>query len=123
MSEEQLYQLARQSIDRKNRRWLLWGIHLIAFLLYVGAFTAFGGIPRNLGEFMLQAWFALLVLHSTALVLMQDQEAGIDGEVAKLRQALHEKPKRHEFSDYGDYDDYGALSESVETANPRSSHN
>jgi len=111
MSEEQLYTIARQSIDRKNRRWLLWGLNLIAFLLYVGAFTAYPGIPRNMGGFIEQAWFALMVAHSTALVLMHDSEAGIDGEIARLCKGTHEKPKRRE------------LSETIEAANPRMSRN
>ena len=94
MSEERLYERARQRIDRNNRRWMVWSVNFIAFLLYVGALATFSGIPHNVGEFMLQAWFAVLVLHTTAIVLMQDEEAGIDGEVAKLRRTVFEKPKR-----------------------------
>jgi len=113
MSEEQLYQLARQRIDRKNRRWLLWSVNFFAFLLYVGAFTAFSGIPHNVGEFMEHAWFAGLVLHTVLIVLTQDQEDNVGSEVAKLRKATGEKPKRREFSDYGD------LSAPIEPAHQR----
>ncbi|MEO8396209.1 MAG: hypothetical protein ABI700_24660 [Chloroflexota bacterium] len=92
MSEDRLYEIARAQIDRKNRRWLLWAVNLVAFLMYVGAFTAFSGIPRNVGGFAEQAWFAALVLHSVSLVLAQDQEDGIAGEVAQLRKAINLTP-------------------------------
>ncbi|MBI1256325.1 MAG: hypothetical protein GC204_02535 [Chloroflexi bacterium] len=88
MSEERLYERARQRIDRNHRRWLVWGVNFIGFLLYVGALAAYSGIPRNVGETVLQAWFGALVLHTTAIVLMQDEEAGIDGEIAKVRRRV-----------------------------------
>ena len=115
MSEERLYEMARQRIDRKNRRWIFWGVDFLMFLIFVGAFTAFSGIPRNVGEFILRAWFGVLVLHTTALVMTQDQEENIESEVAKLRNAVDstQKPKRREFSEYG------ASSESVEVAKSR----
>ncbi len=92
MSEDRLYELAHQRIDQKNRRWMLWAIHFVAFLMYVGAFTAFSGIPRNVGGFMEQAWFAALVLHSVGLVLTQDEEDGIAGEVGKVRKPINLTP-------------------------------
>ena len=115
MSEEPLYEIARRRIQQRNRRWTLWGVNFLAFLMYVGAFTAFSGIPRNVGEFILRAWFGVLVLHTTALVMTQDQEENIESEVAKLRNAVDstQKPKRREFSEYG------ASSESVEVAKSR----
>ena len=41
MSEDQLYEIARKRIDRKNRRWLLLGDGFFPFMLYIGAFTAY----------------------------------------------------------------------------------
>ena len=111
MSEERLYEQARQRIDRNNRRWLVWSVNFIGFLLYVGVLATYSGIPRNVGETLLQAWFGALVLHTTAIVLMQNEEAGIEGEIAKLRKTLFAKPKR---------DDQPGLSASVETSKSQS---
>ena len=109
MSEDQLYELARRRIDRKNRRWIFWGVDFLMFLIFVGAFVSFSGIPRNVGAFMALAWFGVLVLHAVTISMTQNREEDIASEVAKLRQAVeYEKPKRLELTDDGE------LSESIE---------
>ncbi len=109
MSEDQLYEIARKRIDKRNRRWMLLGVNFFLFLLYVGAFTAYPGIPRNVGAFMALAWLGVLVLHVFSVNINQNRDEAIDGEVAKLREALeYEKPKRLELSDDGE------LSETIE---------
>ncbi|MEO8396208.1 MAG: hypothetical protein ABI700_24655 [Chloroflexota bacterium] len=109
MSEDQLYEIARKRIDRKNRRWLLLGVNFFLFMVYIGAFTMFTGIPRNIGAFMALAWLGVLVLHVFIINVTQNRDEAIDGEIAKLREALeYQKPKRLELTDDGE------LSESVE---------
>jgi hypothetical protein len=104
MSEDQLYELARKRIDRKNRRWMLLGVNFFMFLLYVGAFTAFSGIPRNVGAFVALAWMGVLVLHVFMVNITQNRDEAIDSEIAKLREAVeYEKPKRLELSDDGEF--------------------
>ncbi len=102
MSEEQLYELARNRIDRKNRRWILWGVNFLTFLIYVGAFVAFSGIPRNQGVFVALAWFGVLVLHAVIISMTQNRDEAIEGEVAKLRALVYEKPKRLELGEDGE---------------------
>ena len=64
MPDEELYEIARSRIDRRNRRWLLLGADIFAFMLYVGAFVSLCGvIPRGLGVFIAVAWVGVLVLH------------------------------------------------------------
>jgi hypothetical protein len=119
MSEDQFYELARQRIDRKNRRWILWGVDFLVFLIFIGAMVSFRDIPHNVGTFIVMAWFGVLVLHGVIISMTQNREADIASEVAKLRQAadVYEKPKRLELSDDGE------LSESIEVPNPRLRHN
>ena len=107
MSEDQLYELARKRIDRKNRRWMLLGVNFLLFLLYIGAFAAFKGIPQNVGVFMAMAWLGVLVLHVFVVNVTQNRDEAIDGEVAKLREALaYEKPKRLELTDDGELSEF-----------------
>ena len=109
MSEDQLYEIARKRIDRRNRRWLLLGVNFFFFLMYVGAFTAYQGIPRNVGAFFALAWMGVLVLHVFYLNVTQNRDEAIDGEVAKLREAIYEKPKRLGLTDDGELTDIDSL--------------
>jgi hypothetical protein len=118
MYEEQLYELARQRIDRKNRRWFLWGVNFLLFLMFIGAFVTFRGIPRDVGTFMALAWFGVLALHGITIGMTQNREQEIASEVAKLREAVeYEKPKRA--SNRVELIDDGELSESIELPNQR----
>jgi hypothetical protein len=120
MNEDQLYALARKRINQKHRRWLLWGIHLFAFLMYVGAATAYTGVHQGMLEFVVRAWFGVLVLHTLAIVMTQDRDLEIEQEVVKLRSgmdSLYEKPKRFELSDDGELE---IMEAPYETASKRS---
>lgn len=118
MSEDQLYELARKRIDKRNRRWLLLGVNFFFFLMYVGAFTAYQGIPRNVGSFVALAWMGLLVLHVFYLNITQNRDEAIDSEVAKLRDAVYEKPKRDKprlgLSDDGELTEIESLDDSLD---------
>ncbi|MBI1256324.1 MAG: hypothetical protein GC204_02530 [Chloroflexi bacterium] len=111
MSEDQLYEIARKRIDRRNRRWLLLGVNFFFFLMYLGVFTAYSGIPRNVGAFFALAWMGVLVLHVFYLNITQNRDEAIDGEVAKLREAIYEKPKRLGLTDDGELTDIDSLDE------------
>lgn len=56
-------------VERKNRRWTIWAVHLAAFLISAGAF---GSLPSDLGAVLIKLWFGVLVWHT--VVLVQDNE-------------------------------------------------
>ena len=117
MSEDQIYEIARKRIDRKNRRWLMLGVNFLLFMLYIGAFTMFSGIPRNVGSFFALAWLGVLVLHVFVLNIANNRDEAIDGEVAKLRDTIYEKSKRIELSDDGELTDIDGLDDSFDNSN------
>ncbi len=100
MSEDQLYELARKRIDRRNRRGILLGVDFFAFLIYVGAFVSlYNVIPHGLGVFIALAWFGVLAFHVIFLSVTQNRDEAIEQEVAKLREQVWEKPKRLDLDD------------------------
>jgi hypothetical protein len=103
MSEQELFELARQRIDRRNRRWTLWSINLtglilsLALLILVGE-TAYSTVAAAI--FM--AWAGVFTLHTIVAAMGHSRDSDIEGELAKLRDAVYEKPKRLELSDDGE---------------------
>ncbi len=107
MPDEELYEIARRRIDRRNRRWLLLGVDIFAFMLYVGAFVSLRDtIPHGLGTFIAVAWTGLIVLHFFWVSMAQNRDQAVEHEVAKLRDALYQKPKRLELTDDGEIIDF-----------------
>src|SRR5690242_9884841 len=96
MSEQELYQIAQQRVDRRNRRLLFFGIDLAGFLAYIGIFillaqTAFAG----LGVAILLAWCGVFVLHCIMFAMGESRDKDIEGEISKLKNDdIYEKPKR-----------------------------
>jgi hypothetical protein len=104
MSDDPLYDLARKRIDQRNRRWMLWGANLLAWLIYMGAFIALpGALPVGFGLMILVVWAGILILHGVILGVMQGRDEEIEREVERLRRAVYdEKPKRLELSEDGE---------------------
>jgi hypothetical protein len=103
MSEQELYEIARQRIDRRNRRWTLWGVNLAVLLLCLGAFIGLVNTAlMNISMFLFFAWTGVFVLHTIVLAMSESRDKDIEGEVAKLRNAVYDKPKRLELSDDGE---------------------
>ena len=95
--ETQLYELARQRINRRSRRILLLGLNIFGFLLFVGAFAGLGFVQRSVGVFGAMAWMGLIVLHVLLLGMTQYRDEALEGEIAKLREMVYdEKPKRRD---------------------------
>src|SRR5262245_13986956 len=104
MSDQDLYEVARNRIDRRNRRWTLWAVHLAAFLAYVGLFVAIAETEFVLlGVFGLLVWSGVFTLHTMVLAFAESREKDIQKEVAKLEAFGYEKPKREELTDDGEW--------------------
>ncbi|HVU09669.1 MAG TPA: hypothetical protein VHD90_00270 [Phototrophicaceae bacterium] len=108
MSEDLLYELARNRVERRNRRWVWWsvdfaGVVLMLALVALVGNTAFGGAAAAL----FLAWGGLLALHTLWMARMRHHDSDIEREVARLREASgFEKPKRLELSDDGELIDF-----------------
>ncbi|MEO8396211.1 MAG: hypothetical protein ABI700_24670 [Chloroflexota bacterium] len=104
MSEDQLYELARKRIDRKNRRWILWGLNMVAWLIFMGVFIALkGAISIGIGISILVVWAGLLIFHGVILGVTQGRDEEIEKEVARLRNEIYdEKPKHLELGEDGE---------------------
>lgn len=103
MSEQELYEIARERIDKRNRLMTWWGIHLAAFLAYIGVFIAIVTTEFNsIALLVLLAWCGAFVAHTMWWATASSRENDIDEEVKKLRQKVDEKPKRLALGDDGE---------------------
>jgi hypothetical protein len=104
MSDDELYQLAQQSIDRRNRRVIFLGMHGAALTAYVGLFILLANTEFvDLAVAVLVAWGGLFVLHCILFGLAWSRDDDITSEVAKLRKAVdYEKPKRLALAEDGE---------------------
>jgi hypothetical protein len=110
MSEQEIYEIARRRIDKRNRRWTLWGIDLAGLILAVSALILLGEtVYVNFAAAIFMAWAGVFVLHTIVAALGHSRDSDIESEAAKLRGAVYEKPKRLELTDDGelvDLDDW-----------------
>ena len=104
MSDNELYEIARQRVDRRNRRWQLWAANILLWLVYVGVFAGFKeAIPRDIGVTIAIVWMGLVVFHGIINGMAQERSQAIDGEVERLRELIYEeKPKRLELNEDGE---------------------
>ncbi len=107
--DDELYTLARNRIDKRNRQIYLLGANVLGMFVYLGAFAALGdAIPKGVGVFIAIVWIGLVGFHAMMLSAMQNRKGEIDREVERLRQAIYdEKPKRLALDEDGElgYDD------------------
>lgn len=103
MSEDQLYELARRRIDHRNRRWMLWGFNLGALVLFLAVLVlAEDTAYSSLAAAIFFAWSAVFVVHTIMVALAESRGRAIENEVARLRDAVYEKPKRLELAEDGE---------------------
>ena len=105
MSEQELYQIARRRIDRRNRRWILWAVDLMVLIMLVAALIFLGDTAYvTIGVAGALGWAGIFVLHTIVATMAESRDADIEGEVAKLRDAVgvYEKPKRLEVGEDGE---------------------
>lgn len=110
MSDDELYELARNRINRRTRRFLLLGVNFFAFLLFVAAYAGLGIVPSNVGKFITLVWMGVFILHVILLGVTQYRKEAIESEVAKLRELMYdEKPKRDDVTSRLRINDDGEL--------------
>ena len=103
MSEDPLYELARQRVNRRSRRFLLLGVNFFAFLLFVAAFAGLGIVPSGIGKFITIAWMGVFILHVILMGVTEYRKEAIESEVENLRREIYgEKPKRLELGEDGE---------------------
>ncbi len=105
MSDQELYEIARQHIDRRNRNLTFLIGHGVLLTAYVGLFILLTQTAlASLGVAILVAWGGVFILHCVLFGMAQSREGDIEGQVAKLRKAAnkYEKPKRLELTDDGE---------------------
>ncbi|HLU08699.1 MAG TPA: hypothetical protein VK003_03475 [Oceanobacillus sp.] len=104
MYEQELYELARQRIDARNRRWKLWSFNLAGYLIAIGVFIALALAKQAaIGMLLFMTWTGVFVLHCILLGMAESRAKDIEKEVTKLREAAtYEKPKRLELGDDGE---------------------
>ncbi|MEO8608471.1 MAG: hypothetical protein ABI690_11335 [Chloroflexota bacterium] len=105
MSEQELYEIARRRIDKRNRRWIFWAVDLMVLIMLVAALVFLGDTGyATIGVAALLGWAGIFVLHTIAATMAESRDNDIQNEVAKLRDAVsvYEKPKRMELSEDGE---------------------
>jgi hypothetical protein len=114
MSEDELYEVAKERIAQRNRRWKLWALDLGGLTLSL-ALVALIESPVTAALFL--AWGGIFTVHTILVAMANRQQRDIEREVGRLRQAIddtdYEKPKRLELTDDGE------LSESVDVLRQR----
>ena len=107
MSDQELYEIAHQRIDRRNRRWTLWGFDLAGLILSVAAMILLIDTPYfMISVAVMIAWAGVFVLHTLVAAMAHSRDEDIQKEVAKLREAsldaAYEKPKRLRLTEDGE---------------------
>ncbi len=97
MSESELYQIARERIDARNRRWTWWAVDLLVLILTLAAVALTEGSPLFAAIFL--GWGGVFTVHTILVSLAQSRTSSIEREVDRLRAAaanegVYEKPKR-----------------------------
>ena len=104
MSDQELYEIARRRIDQRNRRWTLWAVDLMVLIMLVAALIFLGDTSyATIGVAALLGWAGIFVLHTIAATMAESRDKDIEGEIAKLREAVvYEKPKRLKVGEDGE---------------------
>jgi hypothetical protein len=107
MSDRELYEIARQRIDNRNRRWTLWSFDLAGLILSVAAVILLIDTPYQLlSVAVMIGWAGIFTLHTIVAAMGHSRAEDIEKEVAKLREAASEvdfeKPKRMRLTEDGE---------------------
>jgi len=103
MSEQELYEIARKRVLRRNRRWTFWTLDLFVLIISLVALIVSNGNMLFVAGFL--TWGAIFTTHTIILAFAESTEGSIENEVVKLRKAYereYEKPKRLELGEDGE---------------------
>ncbi len=93
MSNQELYEVARRGVDRRNLRMMLWGVDLVGLIVSVAVMIVVSRTHyETLSIAVMTAWAGIFVLHTIILSMSHLRVDDIEKEVAKLRE--HEGAKR-----------------------------
>lgn len=103
MSDQELYEIAQQRIDRRNRRWTIWSFNLAGLILSVAALILLSRTPYVIiAAGVMIAWAGVFTLHTIIASMAQSRSDDVEKEVAKLREMTYEKPKRLRLTEDGE---------------------
>lgn len=110
MSDHELYEIARQRVERRTRRWTLWAVNLAVLIITVAAVVFLSdSVYQTYAIGGMLAWIGIFVLHTIVAGLRESAEGDIENAFAKLKKAApewaHEKPKRLHLTDDGEITD------------------
>lgn len=107
--DRDLYEIAQQRVNRRNRRWILWGLDLTLLIFTLAGLIFLGdSVHATLAAALFFGWGGIFVFHSLLLAMAESRERDIEKEVARLRSAYgtaaetYSKPKRLELADDGE---------------------
>ncbi|MFN8530314.1 MAG: hypothetical protein U0670_17070 [Anaerolineae bacterium] len=107
--DRDLYDIAQQRVNRRNRRWILWSINLTVLIFTLAGLIFLGdSVHSTLAAAVFFGWGGVFVFHSMLLAMAESREHDIEKEVARLRSAYgtaedsYSKPKRLELADDGE---------------------
>lgn len=107
MSQGELYEIARERVDARSRRTKLWALDFGGMMLWLAVVAALSETAfATFAAALFLAWLAVLSVHTIMLVATRRRADDIEREVARLRDAIYEKPKHLEISDDGELVDY-----------------
>ena len=85
MSDQELYEIARGRIDKRNRRWTIWAIDLAGLIFSLAVLILLGDTAYDtLAVAIFMAWCGVFTFHTIVAAMAQSRDGDIEGEVAKL---------------------------------------
>jgi hypothetical protein len=81
----------------------LWSVNLAGLILSLAALILLGKSEYvDIAAAIFMAWAGVFTFHTIMAFMAASRDEDIEGEVAKLREAVYEKPKRLELGEDGE---------------------
>lgn len=103
MTNQELYEMARERVDRRYRRWRLWAFNLAGMIFMVALLVLLAETEYvTIATALMMTWAGQFVAHTILAGMAHSRDEDIEKEVAKLSEAAFEKPKRLGLSEDGE---------------------